>query len=38
VTLALKNTGFLPDINSGHNVELNGSQRFGRRCLWLNRL
>jgi len=26
VTLALKNTGFLPDINSGHNVDLNGRE------------
>ena len=24
VTLALKNTGFLPDINSGHNLVVNG--------------
>lgn len=24
VTLALKNTGFLPDINSGHNLDVNG--------------
>jgi len=24
VTLALKNTGYLPDINSGHNLDING--------------